>query len=240
MAGIARDTFAGMNRRTIENRGIKLHRILAFRAYAAIPALGLAVLAFVLPAGGALAADGLGQLEQFLSDTQSARGEFTQRVQRAGGQTLESTSGEFAFQRPGKFRWDVQRPFEQLMVADGKQLWFYDKDLNQVTIRELGDALGSTPAAILFGSAELERGFTLKDLGEHAGVAWVEALPKSADQGFDRIAIGFRNGLPVAMEVNDAFGRVSVFGFSRIERNAQMSPDDFTFTPPPGVDTVRQ
>ena len=229
-----------MNRRTTENRCVALPRIPAFRLPASVLALGLAVLALVFPVGSALAADGLSQLQQFLTETQSARGEFTQRVQRAGGQTLESTSGEFAFQRPGKFRWDVQRPFEQLMVADGRQLWFYDKDLDQVTIRELGDALGSTPAAILFGSAELERGFTLKDLGEHEGVAWVEALPKSADQGFDRIAIGFRDGLPAAMEVNDAFGRVSVFGFSRIERNAPMSPDVFTFTPPPGVDTVRQ
>ncbi|NLD68170.1 MAG: outer membrane lipoprotein chaperone LolA [Limnobacter sp.] len=230
-----------MNRRIIATGCRQPHRRAAFRpSAAAVLALGLAVAAFVLPVGSARAADGLAQLQAFLTDTQSARGEFTQRVLRAGGQTLESTSGEFAFQRPGKFRWDVQRPFEQLMVADGKQLWFYDKDLNQVTIRELGDALGSTPAAILFGSAELERGFELKDLGEQDGIAWVEALPKSADQGFDRIAIGFRDGLPAAMEVNDAFGRVSVFGFTGIERNARIPPDDFRFTPPPGVDTVRQ
>ena len=206
---------------------------------AAAAALALALAGGSLPVANAMAG-GLEQLREFLEQTRSARGAFTQKVLRASGQTLESTSGQFAFTRPGKFRWDVQRPFEQLMVADGEQLWFYDKDLNQVTIRKLGDALGSTPAAILFGSSELDKGFTLKALDERDGVAWVEALPKSTEQGFDRIAIGLRDGLPVAMEVRDAFGRTSMFAFSGIERNAQIEPQSFSFTPPQDADIVRQ
>ena len=204
-----------------------------------VSAFALALAGGLLPAANALAG-GLEQLQQFLEQTRSARGAFTQKVLRASGQTVESTSGEFAFARPGKFRWDVQRPFEQLMVADGEQLWFYDKDLNQVTIRKLGDALGSTPAAILFGSSDLARSFTLKALDERDGLEWIEALPKSTDQGFDRIAIGLRGGLPIAMEVRDAFGRTSVFAFSDIEPNPQLDPRSFSFTPPAGADIVRQ
>jgi outer membrane lipoprotein carrier protein len=185
-------------------------------------------------------AGGLEQLQRFLEQTQSARGEFSQKVMRETGQTLESTQGVFAFARPGKFRWEVREPFEQLMVADGEKLWFHDVDLNQVTIRSLGDALGSTPAAILFGSAELERGFTLRELGERGGLEWVEALPKSQEQGFDRIAIGLGEGLPMAMEVRDAFGRTSVFSFSAIERNPQLPDTFFRFTPPPGADVIEQ
>jgi len=186
------------------------------------------------------AAGGLDQLREFLTDTRSAHGAFTQKVQRASGQTLESTEGNFAFSRPGKFRWEVRKPFEQLMVADGQQLWFHDKDLDQVTIRELGDALGSTPAAILFGTADFERDFTMKDLGERDGLEWVEALPRNTEQGFDRISIGLSEGLPKAMEVRDAFGRTSVFVFSAIERNPSLAAGIFSFSPPAGADVIRQ
>lgn len=189
---------------------------------------------------GTAHAGGLDELHQFLRETHSARGDFSQKVQRSSGQTLETTRGVFAFSRPGKFRWEVQRPFEQLMVADGERLWFYDKDLNQVTIRKLGNALGSTPAAILFGSAELESGFTLHDLDDREGLHWVEALPKNTDQGFDRIAIGLRNGLPEAMEVRDAFGRTSVFAFTNIERNPELPATLFHFTAPAGADVIEQ
>ena len=203
---------------------------------AATVAMSLALLLAAVPAQ----AGGLDQLKQFLGQTLSARGEFTQKVLRASGETLESTRGVFAFERPGKFRWEVQQPFEQLMVADGQKLWFHDVDLNQVTIRKLDDALGSTPAAILFGSAELERGFELRELGERDGLQWIEALPKAGEQGFDRIAIGFGEGLPRAMEVRDAFGRTSVFAFSEIERNPDLPASLFSFAPPPGADVVEQ
>jgi outer membrane lipoprotein carrier protein len=191
-------------------------------------------------ASAAANAGGLEQLQRFLAQTNSARGQFTQTVLGAAGQKLESTQGVFAFDRPGRFRWEVQQPFEQLMIADGEKLWFHDVDLNQVTIRTLGDALGSTPAAILFGAAELERGFDLRDLGEREGLEWVEALPKSQDQGFNRIAIGLRNALPEAMEVRDAFGRTSVFVFTGMQRNPGLPPESFRFTPPPGADVVQQ
>lgn len=212
-----------------QHAGAALHRAVG----------GLLAAALLLLAGPVLAVSGLAQLKAFLADTQSARGEFTQKVQR-GERTVESTQGVFAFVRPGKFRWEVRKPFEQLMVADGERLWFHDRDLNQVTLQKLGPALGATPAALLFGQAELDRSFELSEQGERDGLAWVEARPRQADQGFDRIAIGLRDGLPVAMQVHDAFGRVSVFGFSGIERNVAASPGLFQFVPPAGADLIEQ
>lgn len=182
----------------------------------------------------------LAQLRAFLADTRSARGEFTQKVLRADGSVAESMSGDFAFARPGRFRWEVRKPFEQLLVADGQRLWFYDKDLNQVTVRQLSDALASTPAAILFGDADPERDFRLRELAQRDGLEWVEALPRSKEAGFERIALGMRDGLPVSMEVADAFGRTTVFGFGAIARNASPAPELFRFVPPKGVDVVEQ
>jgi len=202
-------------------------------------------LSFATMLAGALApaparAGGQDQLRAFLADTRSARGEFTQKVLRSDGGVAESSSGDFAFSRPGRFRWDVRRPFEQLLVADGKRLYFYDKDLNQVTVRRLSDSLASTPAAILFGDSDLERDFALRELAPRDGLEWVEALPRNKDAGFERIALGFRDGLPATMEVGDAFGRTTVFEFRAIARNAAVPADLFRFVPPKGVDVVEQ
>jgi len=207
------------------------------RFIAALPVATLLGLGAVSPAARAAA---LGQLRAFLADTRSARGEFTQKVLRADGSVAESSSGDFAFARPGRFRWEVRKPFEQLLVADGQRLWFYDKDLNQVTVRRLSDSLASTPAAILFGDADLERDFTLRELAPRDGLEWVEALPRSKEAGFERIELGMRDSLPVAMEVADAFGHTTVFGFHAIARNASPAPDLFRYVPPKGVDVVEQ
>ena len=108
-----------------------------------------------------------------------------------------------------------------------------------MTVREAGDVISETPAAVLFGGAELDSAFTLKDEGEKDSLQWVEALPKVADSGFDRIRVGMRDGLPVQMEVLDAFGQVNRFTFTRISRNAAVPDSAFSFTPPPGVDVIR-
>src|SRR5690606_31953249 len=151
------------------------------------------------------------------------------------GRVVESSRGRFVFERPGRFRWEVVEPFEQLLVADGEQLYFYDKDLNQVTVRSLRDALASTPAAILFGSSELGDGFTLRVLPEHDGLAWIEALPRSAETGYQRIELGFRDGLPAVMQVHDAFGRVVRFDFHEVVRDPRTAADAFRFESPPGA-----
>lgn len=197
----------------------------------------LALVAALWP--GVSLAGAIEQLRDFAKLTRSARGEFTQQQQRAGGRAAETVSGTFAFARPGRFRWEATRPYEQLIVTDGERLHFYDKDLKQVTVRKVGDAISATPAAILFGSNDLDTSFVLKEMPAVDGLEWLEATPKARDGGFDWIRIGFRDGLPAAMEVRDAFGQVTRFGFRALERNPSLDPSLFRFVPPQGVDVVQ-
>lgn len=190
-----------------------------------------------LPLPGVCA--GIDQLREFASGTRSARGEFTQQQLLGSGRTGQSASGSFAFSRPGKFRWEVQKPFEQLIVTDGERVHFFDKDLRQVTVRKVGDAVGATPAAILFGSNDLEANFVIKDGGAADGLEWLDAQPRSKESGFDRIRIGFKAGLPEVMEVRDAFGQTTRFTFRAIERNPGLDPGLFRFSAPKGVDIVQ-
>jgi len=200
--------------------------------------LGAAVAGVALAALPAAAA-ALDQLRGFVTGTPAARGEFTQQQIRSNGRVGESASGRFAFARPGRFRWDVLRPYEQTIVTDGARLYFYDKDLRQVTVRKVDDAISATPAAILFGANDLDAHFALKEAGTADGVEWLEAVPRNRESGFDRIRIGFRGGLPEAMEVLDAFGQTTRFAFRGIERNPTMDPDLFRFQTPAGVDVIR-
>jgi outer membrane lipoprotein carrier protein len=188
-------------------------------------------------------ASALDQFKAFVAGTKSAKGEFTQRqVKSMDGSTKVSNqaSGTFFFQRPGKFIWQYQKPYEQLLQADGEHLYIYDKDLNQVTEKKLGNAIGSSPAAILFGSNDLEKNFNLKDAGAKDGLEWLEATPKTKDTSFNRIGIGLKDGVPHAMELRDNFGQVSLLTFTRFEKNPSMPADQFKFTPPKGADVFQQ
>jgi outer membrane lipoprotein carrier protein len=181
----------------------------------------------------------LDQLRAFLGQTSSARGEFVQRVSGAGS-TKPSATGRFVFQRPGKFRWTYDKPYEQVIVADGSRLVMYDKDLNQVTIRKLGAALPSSPASILFGSNEFEKEFEVVDAGSRDGLEWVQAKPRARDTTFERIEIGFRDGMPHAMRLVDNFGQVTQLTFSKVERNPKLEADAFGFTAPKGADVLTE
>lgn len=197
----------------------------------------LAVVALALPL--LASASALDQFKSFVASTKAAKGEFTQRqVKMLDGSAKISTpsTGTFLFARPGKFIWLYKKPYEQLLQADGEKLYIFDKDLNQVTVRKLGDALGSSPAAILFGSNDLDKNFTLKEMGSKDGLEWLEATPKAKDTTFDHIGIGFRQGLPEAMELRDSFGQVSVLKFANFERNPAMTADQFKFVAPKGAD----
>ncbi|HEY4317963.1 MAG TPA: outer membrane lipoprotein chaperone LolA [Herbaspirillum sp.] len=184
-------------------------------------------------------ASALAQFKSFVAGTQSAKGDFSQRLVKTGSGEAKVSSvstGTFEFARPGKFIWKYQKPYEQLLQADGVQLYIYDKDLNQVTTRQLGNALGSSPAAILFGSNDLEQNFTLKEGAAKDGLEWLEATPKSKDTTFDHIGIGLRNGLPEAMELRDSFGQVSVLTFTNFQKNPPLKEGRFKFVVPKGAD----
>lgn len=179
------------------------------------------------------------QLRSFLTQTTSARGEFVQRVTRTAGAPQDS-SGRFVFQRPGKFRWIYEKPYEQLIVADGKQLTLFDRDLNQATVRRLQAALPSSPASILFGSNDFEREFEVTEAGTRDGLEWVRAKPRARDTTFERIEIGFRDGLPGAMLLVDNFGNTTHLRFSQVERNPRLDADAFRFVPPKGADVLTE
>lgn len=196
-----------------------------------------AALALGAPLAGA--SSGVEQLRSFLAQTQSASGEFSQTVERNGKRAAPPSSGSFVFQRPGKFRWVYEKPYEQVLVADGQRLYLYDKDLNQVTVKKLAAALPASPASILFGGDTFERDFAVKDEGAREGLAWVVATPKEKDTAFERISIGFRDGVPAAMQVKDSFGQLSSITFNRFERNPKVDPALLSFTPPKGADVLQ-
>ncbi|HJU24149.1 MAG TPA: outer membrane lipoprotein chaperone LolA [Casimicrobiaceae bacterium] len=183
-------------------------------------------------------ASGLDQLHAFLEGTKTAQGAFRQVVTNRDGRTTQTTSGTFAFSRPGKFRWTYEKPFDEVIVGDGENVWVYDRDLNQVIVRKLDAALGATPAALLAGDNALEQNFTLVAAGAENGIEYVDATPKAPDSQFKKIRLGFVAELPRTMVLTDAFGQTTTLTFSGVERNPKLDPGLFTFTPPKGADVI--
>jgi outer membrane lipoprotein carrier protein len=179
-------------------------------------------------------------LKVFLTQTQTAKARFAQMVLDKNLKPLQQAQGVMQFSRPGKFRWDYLKPYEQTIVGDGTRLWIYDKDLNQVTVRKLDIALGASPAALLAGSNDLERDYKLTNLGVEKGLDWLEALPKNRDNMFERVRMGFGKSGLEAMELRDQFGQVTVITFADVERNPRLSADVFRFTPPKGADVISE
>lgn len=189
-------------------------------------------------AGTAAAESGVVLLKRFVQQTERAQGQFVQSVYRQNGGRGEQSDGRFAFERPGKFRWEYAKPYPQLLVGDGQKLWAYDPELQQVTVKALGDALGATPAAILAGNGELDKNFTLEDGGRMNELDWAVATPRAADSSFARMKMGFANGQLAAMEIQDNFGQTTLLRFTEFKTNPPLDASLFRFTPPAGVDVV--
>ncbi len=184
-------------------------------------------------------AGAIDKLKSFIASTRSAQANFTQVVTDQDGKRMQSAAGVMQFQRPGRFRWTYQKPYEQIIVGDGAKFWLYDKDLNQVTVKKLDAALGSSPAALLAGSNEIERGFILKEAGSRDNLEWLQATPKAQDSSFSSVLMGFdaQDGL-AAMELVDSFGHKTLLRFSAMQRNPKVAAAQFQFTPPAGADVV--
>ena len=197
----------------------------------------LLVLLWVPALGFAASID---SLKAFLNQTTSAKARFAQMVLDKNLKMLQQATGTMQFSRPGKFRWEYNKPYEQTIVGDGSRLWIYDKDLNQVTVRKLDRALGSSPAALLAGSNEIEKNYTLASIGNQEGLDWLEAVPRIQDNAFERIRLGFGKAGLEAMELRDQFGQVTVIKFADLERNLKLSPETFHFTPPKGADVISE
>jgi outer membrane lipoprotein carrier protein len=179
-------------------------------------------------------------LKSLLEQTTTARARFAQMVLDRNMKQLQQVTGTMQFERPGKFRWEYDKPYEQVIVSDGGRVWLYDKDLNQVTVRKFDRALGSSPAALLAGSNEIEKSYRFTATGNKDGLDWLEAVPKAQDTAFERIRLGFGKAGLEAMELRDQFGQITVIKFSTIERNVKIAPEAFRFTPPKGADVISE
>jgi outer membrane lipoprotein carrier protein len=200
-------------------------------------------------AGAAMSvwAGGMESLEAFVKNVKSGRAEFTQTVTAPAREGQPSrakvSTGTFEFQRPGQFKFDYKKPFAQTIVADGKTLWLYDADLNQVTQRAQAQALGSTPAALIAAAPDLralQADFTLESAPERDGLQWVKATPKAKDGQLQGIQVGFQGEALAALEIQDSFGQRSVLKFSKVEVNPALGAGTFAFKAPAGADVLKQ
>ena len=231
-----------------------LNKVIPLRRFFPVVVLGLTV--FLSPnLVLAQSESGAEQLRQFVRNSKTAEGEFVQQQLRApkanepqdkGLKVVRQTQGRFVFQRPGRFIWDTQKPYEQKLIADGKQLILWDKDLNQATFRPAGQALATTPAAILFGETSLDQHFDLVEGEDRLGLKWVALAPKNTpnakngnDLPYTKISVGMANGLPKALELIDGLGSVVLVTLDKIQLNVSLPANRFTFVPPAGAEVLR-
>ncbi len=179
------------------------------------------------------------QLRAFLAETVTLQARFSQVLLEADSDHAQLSEGTFYLHRPQRFRWDYASPAPQLVVADGEHLWLYDPDLEQATVRRLDDGLSSTPALLLSGDGTLEESFRIGAAYHEDGFDWVELAPVSAAADFTGVRVGFRDGRLGSMELIDALGQTTVIRFSEVRVNLPLEAGLFQFTPPAGVDVIR-
>ncbi len=183
-------------------------------------------------------ADGVDDLKQFYQSTQAMRAQFKQTVFDQKGRKLQEVNGTMLLQRPNKFRWDYQKPYEQQIISDGRQVFLFDMDLQQVTVRAVDQVLGTSPAALLAGGPNVEESFKLSRLQDFEGMQRVQAKPKQKDSGFQVVIIAFEHSKLAEMRLVDAFGQSTHIVFSNVEVNPALNSHQFLFTIPKGVDVV--
>lgn len=182
--------------------------------------------------------DGVEDLKHFYQQTQSMRAHFEQTVFDSKGRKLQQVQGTMLLLRPNKFRWDYHKPYEQQIISDGNQVFLFDVDLQQVTVRALEKVLGASPAALLAGGPAVEAGFQLSKLADHDGLQRVQAKPKQKDSGFQVVIVSFQQRQLAEMRMVDSFGQSTYIHFSEVEVNPALKTEQFLFKPPKGVDVV--
>ena len=186
-------------------------------------------------------------LDTWLAGLKSLRAQFTQTIKDAQGHQTDQTSGELLVLRPGRFRWESHdipatgsAPTDsgQVLIADGRNVWFYDRDLQQVTVKPVDAALSATPLMLLSGGAEVRNAFEISDAGAKDGLSWVRVKPRSKDADFRQAVLGFAGGELKQMILEDKLGQDATLVFSRSQRNAPVAVGEVTFTTPKGVDVI--
>jgi outer membrane lipoprotein carrier protein len=177
------------------------------------------------------------RLKNFLAGSSSLTADFKQISFDKSGRPAQNSFGKFYLSRPGKFRWNYQKPFVQEIVSNAGKVWFYDADLEQVTVKQLDDSLGSTPALLLTGDVDIEEKFILQEQGkEDDGMNWVKLSPKNEESGFKYILIGLNGNQLGGMELSDNFGQLTRIYFSNIQLNPKLDEALFNFKAPKGAD----
>jgi outer membrane lipoprotein carrier protein len=176
------------------------------------------------------------RLKNFLAKASTLQADFTQVQVDEKGNLGKRSNGVFYLQRPGKFRWNYVKPYNQEIVSSAGKVWFFDKDLEQVTAKKLNAAIGSTPALLLTGDVPIEKNFTIENQSDEEGIAILKLIPKNEESGFKYVQIGLENDSLVGMELSDNFGQLTRIYFSNLKTGVRIDPSLFSFTPPPGVD----
>jgi len=197
----------------------------------------LLCLSLFMLSNGAYASDQpIKKLQAFLKSSKSLTADFKQVLINEAGSPYQSSSGLFYLQRPGKFRWNYLKPFQQQIVSTSGKVWFYDADLEQVTVKTLDESVGSTPALLLSGEISLEDNFIMENQGEEGDLLWIRLLPKNKDSTFKYIVIGLNKGVLGGMELSDNFGQLTRIYFSNVLLNPPIKPTVFEFKAPAGAD----
>ena len=180
------------------------------------------------------------RVDQYLSGLTTWSADFEQRIDGAQGSAPRKASGHFYLQKPGMFRWDYTQPTEQIVIADGKKLWFYDKDLAQANVRDLDATLASSPAMLLSSGSAVSAEFDVTELPPSAGLEWYQLKPKRSGGDFLAARVGFLKGEIVRMQLADKLNQLTQLEFTHAIRNKALAADLFVFTPPRGVDVIGQ
>lgn len=178
------------------------------------------------------------RLNVFVESVKTFKASFTQTVVDPQGQVMEEAQGYFLLERPGKFRWDYQEPYPQHIIADGQRIWFYDVDLEQVTVKAQLETLADTPATLLSGETRPEDTYILTDIPSEDGLSWVELKPKDAESNFQTVTLAFDQFGLQQMIMRDSFDQRTKLVFTDVAENIELIADAFVFTPPEGVDVV--
>jgi len=177
-------------------------------------------------------------VDHFVADVVTFQGNFEQTLLDADGQVIDQTTGTLEIQRPGQFRWSYIEPYEQWLVADGLNVWSYDVDLAQVTVKPQASALANTPALLLGGSADALEQFTYEESYVEADTTWVRLTPKNTESGFERVELGFNDGTLQRMVFFDNLEQTTLVDLSEVSVNLPIDADRFNFVAPDDVDVV--
>ena len=184
----------------------------------------------------ALATEVEDRLNRAMSSLDNLQADFKQTLLDDNQVVIQQSMGKVSIQRPGKFRWVYEKPYEQQIIADGKELWVYDVDLDQATVKPMQSGISSAPIMVLMKKQRVENEFDVNEIGMHRLLYWIELTPKNSDMEYSKISIGMKEGVIMAMQLRDSFGQVTRITFENLRTNMIFKPDTFKFNPPEGVD----